>query len=74
MKKYIFIFTFIMTGCVEVQNINTPSGNSGYLIECNSSMKECYVKASELCTKGYNINSKTDLTFVSHGILVIDCK
>lgn len=77
MKNFRVALIFILVACAQSQPITAPSGNKGYVIDCNSnytSISTCYKKASEMCPYGYVVESKDQEEYMAIRSLIISCK
>lgn len=60
-KKLIILTMFlVLNGCATATKLTLPNGSTGYDINCGGtavSVSECYKKAGQVCSSGYDVVS-----------------
>ncbi|HSI44635.1 MAG TPA: hypothetical protein VK950_00540 [Methylophilus sp.] len=61
MKKILILIPLLLTACASLQPTpqTTSNGKDGFKLTCsefNTTVEQCKVKASELCSHGYDID------------------
>jgi hypothetical protein len=62
-KRSIMLIALTLIGCTTSRPITLPDGSKGLLIGCGGvqhSMEDCYVKAGEQCSSGYDIINSSE--------------